>query len=132
SGLGGGSAERFTQFEGPGVVPRPPPPLLSDRGRATPARRIDMSAPVNTPPPLAIPDYNRSGVDFRRPIPRPKVKGLVIDFHCHLLARRHAEPWFEAADHYGIDCFLSMSQLEEVVALLRDYTGRIQFIAVPK
>jgi predicted TIM-barrel fold metal-dependent hydrolase len=25
-----------------------------------------------------------------------------------------------------------MSQLEEAVALLRDYTGRIQFIAVPK
>jgi predicted TIM-barrel fold metal-dependent hydrolase len=91
-----------------------------------------MSAPVNSPPARSIPDHNRTAVDFRRPIPRPKVNGLVIDFHCHLLARRHAEPWFEAAKHYGIDCFLSMSQLEEVVDLLRDYTGRIQFIAVPK
>ena len=65
-------------------------------------------------------------------MPRPKVRGPVIDFHCHLLARRHAEAWFEAADHYGIDCFLSMTPLEEVVDLLRDFTGRIQFIAVPK
>jgi predicted TIM-barrel fold metal-dependent hydrolase len=60
------------------------------------------------------------------------VNGIVIDFHCHLLARRHAEPWFEAAKHYGIDSFLSMSQLEEAVDLLRDYPRRIQFIAVPK
>ena len=49
-----------------------------------------------------------------------------------LLARRHAEVWFEAADHYGIDCFLSMTPLEEVVDLLRDHAGRVNFIAVPK
>src|SRR5579871_6274603 len=91
-----------------------------------------MSSSVDSPPAPPVPDYNRTGVDFRRPIPRPKVNGIVIDFHCHLLARRHAEPWFESAKHYGIDCFLSMSQLEEVTALLRDYTGRIQFIAVPQ
>ena len=78
------------------------------------------------------PEHNRIGIDFRRPMPRPKVRGIVVDFHCHLLARRHAEDWFEAADHYGIDCFLSMTQLEEVVDLLRDYAGRIHFIAVPK
>ena len=78
------------------------------------------------------PDYNQTGIDFRRPMPRPKVKGILIDFHCHLLARRHAEHWFAAADHYGMDCFLSMTPLEEVVDLLRDFAGRIQFIAVPK
>ena len=77
-------------------------------------------------------EYNRAGIDFRRPMPRPKVRGLVIDFHCHLLARRHAEAWFEAADHYGIDCFLSMTPFEEVVDLLRDYGRRVHFIAVPK
>jgi predicted TIM-barrel fold metal-dependent hydrolase len=77
-------------------------------------------------------EYNRAEIDFRRPMPRPKVRGIVIDFHCHLLARRHAEAWFEAADHYGIDCFLSMTPLEEVVDLLRDYAGRVQFIAVPR
>ena len=77
-------------------------------------------------------EYNRAGIDFRRPVPRPKVRGIVIDFHCHLLARRHAEAWFEAADHFGIDCFLSMTPFEEVVDLLRDYGGRVHFIAVPK
>jgi len=93
---------------------------------------IDTAPPLPAPASPSVPDYNRTGVDFGRPIPRPKVDGLVIDFHCHLLARRHAPPWFESARHYGIDCFLSMSQLEEAVSLLRDYTGRIQFIAVPK
>ena len=81
---------------------------------------------------VKLPEHNRTGIDFRRPMPRPKVRGPIIDFHCHLLARRHAEDWFEAADHYGIDCFLSMTPLEEVVDLLRDYAHRIQFIAVPK
>ena len=87
-------------------------------------------APPVEPPKLA--DHNRTGINFRKPMPAPKVRGAVIDFHCHLLARRHAEAWFEAADHYGIDWFLSMTPLEEVVGLLRDYARRIQFIAVPK
>jgi predicted TIM-barrel fold metal-dependent hydrolase len=78
------------------------------------------------------PEHNLTGIDYRKPMPRPKVNGITIDFHCHLLARRHAKEWFEAADHYGIDCFLSMTPLEEVVDLLRDYGHRIQFIAVPK
>src|SRR3954466_8069425 len=97
-----------------------------------------MSAIIDTAPPLpqpaspSVPDFNRTGIDFRRPIPRPKVRGPVIDFHCHLLARRHAEVWFEAADHYGIDCFLSMNPLEEAADLIRDFPGRIQFIAISK
>ncbi len=78
------------------------------------------------------PDYNLLNLDFRRPIPRPKVSGITIDFHCHLHAARHAQPWFEAADHYGIDCFITMSPLEEALGLQRDWPGRIHFIAVPK
>jgi predicted TIM-barrel fold metal-dependent hydrolase len=65
-------------------------------------------------------------------MPRPKVRGRVVDFHCHLLARRHAEDWFEAANHYGIECFLTMSPLEEATALARDFGDRLRFIAVPK
>jgi len=60
------------------------------------------------------------------------VKGPVIDFHCHLFARRHADVWFEAADHYGIDCFVTMTPLEEVVSLQRDFGRRMRFIAVPR
>ena len=78
------------------------------------------------------PDYNLTDVDFRRPMPRPKANGITIDFHCHLQAARHAADWFEAADHYGIDCFLSMTPLEEVMGILRDWPGRIHFIVVPR
>jgi hypothetical protein len=94
------------------------------------------SATTHNPPPQAPPDHNRAGINFRAPMPRPKVKGPVIDFHCHLLANRHAKNWFEAAAHYGIDAFISMTPLEEVVGLLRDWGGgagnRLQFIAVPR
>ena len=93
------------------------------------------NSPVNvaTGAPAKPPDHNRTGVNFRLPMARPKVRGPVIDFHCHLLANRHARDWFETAAHYGIDCFLSMTPLEEVVGLLRDWgQDRIQFIAVPK
>ncbi|HEX8522674.1 MAG TPA: amidohydrolase family protein [Tepidisphaeraceae bacterium] len=78
------------------------------------------------------PEYNRTGVDYRRPMPRPKVRGPVIDFHCHLLAARHGKDWFEAADHFGIDYFLTMTPLEEAMPLQRNYPGRVQFIAVPQ
>jgi predicted TIM-barrel fold metal-dependent hydrolase len=80
----------------------------------------------------AVPDYNRTGVDFRKPVPRPKVNGIVIDFHNHLHAARHGRAWFEAADHYGIDAFVTMCPLEEAVGLQRDYGSRLHFIAVPK
>jgi hypothetical protein len=81
--------------------------------------------------PIAAPDYNRIGVNFRQPTPRPKVRGKVIDFHSHLLAARQAPVWFEAADHYGIDIFLTMMQLEEALSLYRDWGHRLLFIAVP-
>jgi predicted TIM-barrel fold metal-dependent hydrolase len=95
-----------------------------------------MTQTAPPPPPTLAPaieaDYNRTGIDFRAPMPWPRVKGPVIDFHCHLFAARHAKDWFEAARHYGIDCFVSMTPLEEVAGLLRDWPGRLYFIAVPQ
>src|SRR5262245_36066032 len=78
------------------------------------------------------PDHNRLGLDFRRPMPRPKVKGIVIDAHTHLLANRHTDTWFEATRHYGIDAFVSMTPLEEALDIQRNWAGRVQFIAIPK
>jgi predicted TIM-barrel fold metal-dependent hydrolase len=78
------------------------------------------------------PEHNQTGIDFHSPMPWPKVRGRVIDFHCHLLAARHGRVWFETAAHFGIDSFVSMTPLEEVAGLLRDFTGRIHFIAVPQ
>ena len=85
-------------------------------------------------PPLAArpPDYNRIGMDFRKPMPRPKVRGWVIDAHTHLLAGRHAKLWFEAAKHFGIDAFVTMAPLEEAIVLQRNWGDRLQFIAIPK
>jgi predicted TIM-barrel fold metal-dependent hydrolase len=101
-----------------------------------------MTTTAITPPPQPPPspvlapakqdEYNRLGLDFYQPMPRPKVRGRVIDAHCHLLAARHAKVWFETAEHYGIDDFITMSPLEEALGLARDWPGRLQFIAVPK
>jgi predicted TIM-barrel fold metal-dependent hydrolase len=64
-------------------------------------------------------------------MPRPKVRGLVIDAHNHLFAARHAKIWFETADHFGIDACITMAPLEEAVVLQRDWGHRLQFIAIP-
>lgn len=92
---------------------------------------MTTAAPVKLPA-AKLPEHNRTGVDYRRPMPRPKVRGAVVDFHCHLLAHRHAPAWFEAADHYGIDRFVTMTPLEEAVRLQRDWGHRLSFIAVPR
>jgi predicted TIM-barrel fold metal-dependent hydrolase len=55
----------------------------------------------------------------------------VIDFHCHLLSARHAPAWFAAADLFGIDRFVTMTQLEEVLSIHRDWGHRLHYIAVP-
>ncbi len=92
-----------------------------------------MSTITASPPvPEKPPEHNRVGFDFRSPMPRPKVKGAVIDWHVHIAAARHGRLWFEAADHYGIDCFCTMTPLEEAVSLHRDYPGRLHFIAIPR
>ena len=65
-------------------------------------------------------------------MPRPPVRGAVIDWHTHMLAARHARDWFAAADHYGIDTFVTMTPLEEALALYRQYPRRLHFIAIPR
>ncbi len=88
---------------------------------------------IDTPiAPPTLPDWNRTGINFRAPMPRPNVKGKIIDFHCHLFAARHAKTWFEAADHYGIDTFFSMGHFEECLALQRQWGHRLRFIVIPK
>ena len=71
-------------------------------------------------------------MDFRKPMPRPKIRGRVIDAHTHLFAARHAKDWFEAAEHYGIDAFVTMTPLEEAMVLQRNYGDRLHFIAIPR
>jgi hypothetical protein len=95
-----------------------------------------LPAPAAVTPPSAAeapkpPEYNRTGVDYAAPMPRPPVRGPVIDFHCHLLAARHGRLWYDTARHFGIDCFVSMTPLEEAVGLQREFSGQIHFIAVP-
>jgi len=87
---------------------------------------------AQTESPPAPPDWNRTGVDYRAPMPRPKIRGKFIDFHCHLFAARHGPAWFEAADHFGIDMFFSMAPFEECLSIQRMYGNRVRFIAVPK
>lgn len=77
------------------------------------------------------PDYNREHLNYHRGLPRPDVKGRVIDFHSHLLAARHGEAWFQAADHFGIDAFVTMAPLEEAAELKKRWGDRLRFIVVP-
>jgi hypothetical protein len=77
-------------------------------------------------------DFNRLGLDYHKPMPRPRVRGIVVDAHTHLLAARHAKVWFETAAHYGIDAFVTMTPLEEALGVARDYPGRVQFIVIPQ
>jgi len=77
-------------------------------------------------------EFNRIGLDFHAPMPRPPVRGIVIDAHNHLLAARHAATWFDTAAHFGIDAFVTMCPLEEALVVQRRYPGRVQFIAIPQ
>lgn len=95
--------------------------------------------PTTAPPPPANSvlapakeaEYNRIGIDYRFPLPRPNVRGKMIDCHTHLVALRHARGWFEAAEQFGIDQFITMAPLEEALGLQRDYGDRVKFIAIP-
>ena len=92
-----------------------------------------MTASVAIPAELQRPpEHNRTAIDYRRPMPRPKVRGTVIDFHVHLHAARHARLFFSAGAHYGIDALVTMTPLEEALTLHRDWPGRLHFIAIPK
>ncbi len=97
------------------------------------APEVAPAAPA-TPPsmaPAVESDFNRLGLDYAAAWPRPPVEGAVVDFHCHLLNARHADAWFAAADHYGIDFFCTMSPLDEAVRLVRRWGDRLHLIAVP-
>lgn len=107
--------------ESPAPATNPAPPA------APPAQAAN---PVLAPAKAS--EYNRIGVDFHAPMPRPKVRGIVIDAHTHLVAARHARVWFETAAHYGIDAFVSMTPLEEAAVVQREWPGRIQFIVIPQ
>jgi len=80
---------------------------------------------------IKIPDHNRLGLDYRQALPRPKVRGTVVDIHCHLFAHRHAREWFESADHFGIHHFSTQTPLEEAIRLQRDFGHRLMFVASP-
>ena len=82
-----------------------------------------MNAVKDIPAPT-LPEHNRTGISYRRPMPRPKVRGSVIDAHCHLLANRHADGFFAAADHFGIDLFFTMGPLDEAMSLQRRWGHR--------
>ncbi len=101
----------------PAVPPPPPPP---------PPPRIG--------PPAAgsVDEFNPLRLDYRAELCKPPTRGYVIDWHSHLLAARHAPLWFEVADHYGIDKFVTMAPLEEVAGLQLRYGDRLHFIAVPQ
>lgn len=89
----------------------------------------ESTAPAPASP--SLPDYNRTGVNYRLPMPRPKVNGIVIDSHMHLLAARHCPTYFEACDHFGIDCSITMTPLEEALTMHRQWGHRLHFIAIP-
>ncbi|GIW75493.1 MAG: hypothetical protein KatS3mg104_0556 [Phycisphaerae bacterium] len=80
----------------------------------------------------AVPEHNRLGLNYRLPIPRPKVRGVVVDYHTHLLAHRHLPEWIDAMNHFGIDAFCTMTPLEEAVRIKRDLGDRVHFIAIPR
>jgi predicted TIM-barrel fold metal-dependent hydrolase len=114
-------------------VPESLPTTIPSMSTPTPTSTPTTPPPRIGPPPAGDPtEFNRTGLDYRAPIPRPPVRGKVIDWHSHLLALRHAKTWFECADHYGIDCFVTMAPLEEAVGLLRHHGHRLHLIAVPQ
>ena len=112
---------------GAAIAPGPATPAPAPTAAAQAAQRNAASVLG----PAVRDEFNRTNLDYRRPMPRPKVRGRVIDFHCHLFALRHAADWFEAADHYGMDVFLTMSPLEEATGLAREWGHRLRFNAMP-
>jgi predicted TIM-barrel fold metal-dependent hydrolase len=82
-------------------------------------------------PPASAPEHNRTGIHYRNPLPRPKVRGIVVDYHSHLFHHRHMRTWCDVNRHFGIDAFVTMTPLEEAMRIQRDLPGRVQFIAVP-
>jgi hypothetical protein len=88
------------------------------------------TSPKFDPPRLE--EFNRLGLDYDAGLPDAACGRPVIDCHSHLLAARHADDWFAAADRFGIDHTITMTPLEEVIGLLRSrFADRLTFIATP-
>ena len=118
---------------GPAAVTENRPAVLTAVNQ-TPAAPVVVkpAAPASSVlAPAKETEYNRIGLNYRRPMPRPPVDGLVIDAHTHLFAARHARAWFECCDHFGIDACITMAPLEEAVGLQRGWGHRLKFIAIP-
>lgn len=93
---------------------------------------VEAVAPLAPPaPPEKLPDHNRTGIDYRKPMPRPKVSGPAIDYHIHLHAARQAPLFIDAAGHYGFERFVTMTPLDEALTLHRDWPDKFRFIAIP-
>jgi len=97
------------------------------------------TAPVSPPPPVAPavapakpPDYNPLNLDYRAPMARPKVRGVAIDFHTHVIAARHADAYFEASLHHGFEAIATMTPLEDALAISRRWGERLHFITIPQ
>ncbi|HSV13927.1 MAG TPA: amidohydrolase family protein [Tepidisphaeraceae bacterium] len=103
---------------------------MSTTSAPTPAQTAAQTAASTVLAPAKEDEYNRTHLNYRQPMPRPKVRGPVIDCHNHLFAARHAKGWYECCDHYGIDYCVTMAPLEEAVVLQRDWGYRTKFIAV--
>jgi Amidohydrolase len=97
----------------------------------SPATVAAQSAASTVLAPAKEIEYNRLHLDYHQPMPRPKVRGLMIDAHTHLFAARHAKAWIECGNHFGIDAYVTMAPLEEAVVLQREWGDRLQFITIP-
>jgi hypothetical protein len=121
----------MTTIAAPPISTAEAPPASAPQAATPPTPPPQSGAAAAALAPAREAEFNRIGIDFRKPMPRPKVKGIVIDAHSHLLAARHADAWFESARHYGIDAFVTMCPLEEAGGVQRRYAERVQFIAIP-
>jgi len=91
-----------------------------------------LTHPQRSEAAAAAPEHNLIDLDYRQPMPRPKIRGSAVDFHVHISAARHGRLWFEVAEHYGFDLTVSMTPLEEALSLQRQYFERVHFIAIPR
>lgn len=75
-------------------------------------------------------EANRTGINYQQAPPR-RLFGPIIDFHTHIYHGEHLEPFFAAADLYGIKRFFSMTPLADVEKVNAAHGDRIRFIAIP-
>ncbi len=77
------------------------------------------------------PAANRLDLDYRTPPPR-KIGGPLIDVHSHVNDVKHAAPFFEAAELYGVSHVISMTPLDNIPALREAYPDKLSFVAIPR